>query len=61
MVDNSPSTSWRGCDWNSTRIDRLYFCTKVKSMKAKVVQPLSIREMIRVPVIDKSNKRDLLF
>ncbi len=61
MVDNPLSANWRGHGWSSVRMGRLCFCTKVKSMKAKAVQLLSIREMTRVLAIDESNKRDLLF
>ncbi len=60
MVDNSPSANWRGCDWSNACIDRLCFCTKVKSMKAKAIQLLSIKEMTGVPITNESNKRDLL-
>ncbi len=60
MVDNSLSANWRDCDWNNTRMDRLCFCIKVKSIKVKAMQLLSIREMIGVPATDESNKRDLL-
>ncbi len=59
MVDNSPSASWRGRGWSNARIGRLCFCAKVKSMKAKAVQSLSIREMTGVPATDESSKRDL--
>ncbi len=61
MVDNPPSTNWRGRDWSNARIGRLYFYTKVKSMKAKAIQPLSTRKMIGVPAINESNRRDLSF
>ncbi len=40
---------------------RLYFCTKVKSMKVKAVQLLSTREITGVSATDESNKRDLSF
>ncbi len=61
IIDNPSSTNWRGCGWSNVYIDRLCFCTKVKSIKAKAVQLLSTREMIGIPAIDELNKRDLLF
>ncbi len=61
IVDNPLSTNWRDCDWNSICMDRLCFCIKVKSMKAKAIQSLSIREIIGIPVTNESNKRDLSF
>ncbi len=61
MVDNSLSTSWKSRGWSNACIDRLCFCTKVKSMKIKIVQLLSRREMIGILATNESNKRDLLF
>ncbi len=59
MVDDPLSANWRGHDWSSACMDRLCFCTKVKSMKARAVQLLSIREMTGVLATDELNKRDL--
>ncbi len=61
MIDNPPSASWKGYGQSNACMDRLCFYTKVKSMKAKVVQLLLTREMTGVPAIDESNKRDLSF
>ncbi len=60
MIDNPPSANWRGHGWSSTCMDRLCFCIKVKSMKTKAIQPLSIKEITGVPATDELNKRDLL-
>ncbi len=61
MIDNLPSANWRDYGWNNAYMDRLCFYIKVKFMKIKIVQSLSIRKMIEVLVTNELNKRDLSF
>ncbi len=61
IIDNLLSANWRGYGWSNACIDRLYFCIKVKSIKTKTIQLLSIKEMIGILVTNESNKKDLSF